>query len=385
MKLTRTAMVGTGLILAVTGTALGQNQAAGGGAAGTAAPTGTQPGQQPLTNQQGVFPQRGLEQGTAQQTVPRGMSQLEAQAAQRRLQQQGRQPVGEQGPGRPAIGTGTAGRQSLGGARSQGGPELRTVPEARRFSPPESGPGAGLGVQPGRFDVLAPDFDQLTPEEVQQLQLGQFGSGTTTGSGRVHMSQDRFDRLMRQQQLQQQDLSPEELMQLQREGRLLGGDFRDSRAELARDMRRLAALEDRMLRTNDMLLQQLGQARQLPPERQIAATAEVIQRMLLEHEQMIGYMAQLRMAVQNQSEFAAYPGELSSHPGLGDGLRDRNLGAAAQRTGPRLGTVQPQRFQWEIEADARTGQPTGQRLLGSDGTDDTWQDWQDFRREDWRR
>jgi hypothetical protein len=384
MRLTRSTAMAAAILIGASGAALAQNQTSGSGAGGsaTSGATGTQAGQQPLTNQQGVSSQGGVQQGTVQDT--RGLSPLEAQARQRRLQQQGNQPVGQQGQG--TVGSGTAGQQGIGGARSQGGPALRTTPQLRDFDRPDSGPGAQLGTGANNFDQLQFDFNNLTPQEQELLLQGRLGGTAGSGSGRIHMPQDRLNRLQREQL---GDLTDEEILQLQREGRLLGNnEFLGSRVELASTLRRLESLEERMLRRKDMLLQRLGQVRQLPPERQVAAHGEILQQMLLDHEQMITYMSELRMVVQNQGDFGTgtlgdrrVDRDLRGTSGLNRGstLGNRNVGTTGVRQ-----SIQPQRFQWEIESDSRTsGQASpNQRVLGTDDVNDTWQDWQDFRREE---
>jgi hypothetical protein len=60
--------------------------------------------------------------------------------------------------------------------------------------------------------------------------------------------------------------------------------------------RRLVAMESRMNLSNQALLKRLGEVRTMPPEKQNAALADVIQQMLLDQGQMQKYLVQARTA-----------------------------------------------------------------------------------------
>jgi len=68
--------------------------------------------------------------------------------------------------------------------------------------------------------------------------------------------------------------------------------------------KRLMALETRLNKSNQDLLKRLGEIRRLPPERQNAATFELLQQMLMDQQQMNQYLVAARTAWSGEFEGA---------------------------------------------------------------------------------
>lgn len=67
-------------------------------------------------------------------------------------------------------------------------------------------------------------------------------------------------------------------------------------ARFTENSRRLIGLETRLATSNQMLLKRLGEVRTLPPEKQTAALADIMQQMLMEQAQMQKYLVMARTA-----------------------------------------------------------------------------------------
>jgi hypothetical protein len=285
MSIRTTAALTAGLMLALAGTAAGQTTT--GGTSGTGTTSG---------------------QTANRQTLQR--NQQSNQQLRNRTQQQQQQNNTNQSPSVPS-GTPAQGAENSGGffggsgafgTRSQGGTDA-------------AGAGTDLGPSTGREPVIEPldqfqpgvnvpgrinsrfnsNFVQnLTPAERQELsrQLGAFGGAGVVddgGDGQVNISRSRLNRLNGNQG---QDF-----------GAANGYGDQFASPELAEALHRLELLEERLQEQNDMLLRQLGQARQLPIDRQIRAMGDILQDMLQQRRQTLAYMSELRVALAQEAGF----------------------------------------------------------------------------------
>jgi hypothetical protein len=218
----------------------------------------------------------------------------------------------------------------------------------------------GLNLPPvTRGGQLTPEFLQsLTPEERVALQQ-QIGGVGRTGTGEVRMSQQRAERLAREQQMMEEQRQQQMMGQFDEFGDGPMGDAwgPNVRIDAIHALQRLEALENSLLDQNDMMLHRLGQVRQMPQDRQVQELTGLMQELLMQRGHTLEYIAQLRETLSQQSLAAGGPGGFQRNYGTGEpGSR-----------GPQVrGMVEPRRYGWEIEQEWRAHQQQQQRRQDRD-------------------